>query len=278
MAERTYFCVLICIWISVCCIKLTESYLHTSFNSFLKDIRKLSSFNGDSHRILTDSSILSSHTNQLGFKSLSKDIRQQALHQSESDDTSLTSFSDYETIPSWLTQRCQELGFKNPNLVQQSVLPSIFSGKDVVLQAQTGSGKTLVYALPILSQVDPTRASIQAVIIVPTRELGLQVCTVLKRLASGSPSKIMIMPLFEGSNNRRQQLWAVAEPPHILVGNPKSLQKLVDNGRLRLNSVSFVVLDEVDACLSDNEIRQDLHQLLSRKLSNTFKALDSGQY
>jgi superfamily II DNA/RNA helicase len=134
-----------------------------------------------------------------------------------------------------------------------------------------------VYALPILAGIDPTRASIQAVIVVPTRELGLQVVSVLKQLSQASPKKIMIMPLVEGSKNRRQQLWAVAEPPHIIVGNPKSLQRLVDTGRLRLNSVSYVVLDEVDACLSNTDTKQDLHELLSRRLSNTYREVeDSG--
>jgi superfamily II DNA or RNA helicase len=80
---------------------------------------------------------------------------------------------------------------------------SIFSGKDVILQAQTGSGKTLVYALPVLSKVDPSRAAIQAVIVVPSRELGLQVAGILKQLASASPKKIMVMSLVEGSQNRR---------------------------------------------------------------------------
>ena len=54
----------------------------------------------------------------------------------------------------------------------------------------------------------------------------------------------------------RQQLWATAEPPHIVVGNPRSLQKLVDNGRLRLNSVNFIVIDEVDACLLKTETKK----------------------
>eukprot|EP01035_Chromulina_nebulosa_P018248 gene18248-23921_t len=155
--------------------------------------------------------------------------------------------------------------------VQSTALPIILDGKDVILQSQTGSGKTLVYSLPILSNIDASRAAIQAVIIVPTRELGLQVAGVLKQLSVGSPNKIMIMPLVEGSQNRRQQLWAVADPPHIIVGNPKSLQKLVDTGRLRLNSVSYVVIDEVDACLNNINTRLELHNLLSRKLSNTFK-------
>jgi hypothetical protein len=69
----------------------------------------------------------------------------------------------------------------------------------------------------------------------------------------------------------RQQLWAAAEPPHIVIGNPTSLQHLVTLGRLRLRSVSVVVVDEADACLRGDGDRRDLHLLLSRKLSNTFK-------
>lgn len=80
----------------------------------------------------------------------------------------------------------------------------IFAGKDVVVQAHTGSGKTLVYSLPILSRIAPSHAAIQAVIVVPTRELGLQVTSVLKKLAAGCPAgKIGIMSVVEGSKNRR---------------------------------------------------------------------------
>lgn len=188
----------------------------------------------------------------------------------------LATFSELSSnkIPQWLLDNCERLGFKGPTLVQQEALPTIFAGNDVVLQAQTGSGKTLAYGLPVLSSIDATRAAIQAVIVVPTRELGLQVAAVLKQLSSGSPKRIMIMPLMEGSKNRRQQLWATAEPPHIIVGNPKALQRLVDMGRLRLNSVSFVVLDEVDACLLVDETREDLHKLLSQKLSNSYQSAD----
>jgi superfamily II DNA/RNA helicase len=123
----------------------------------------------------------------------------------------------------------------------------------------------------VLSRVDPARSAVQTVIIVPTRELALQVSAVLKQLASSSPEKILIMSLMEGSQNRRQQLWAVAEPPHIVVGNPKAIQRLITAGRLRLSAVNTVVVDEVDACLLSDETRQELHILLSRYLSNSFK-------
>eukprot|EP01035_Chromulina_nebulosa_P016151 gene16151-21406_t len=73
-------------------------------------------------------------------------------------------------LPEWLLSSCEILGFRSPTLVQKEAIPVILSGKDVILQAQTGSGKTLSYGVPILSSIDPNRAAIQAVIIVPTRE------------------------------------------------------------------------------------------------------------
>lgn len=113
------------------------------------------------------------------------------------------SFDSYNQIPLWLKVRCKDLGYNHPNLVQQTALPLVFEGKDIVLQSQTGSGKTLVFSIPILSKIDPTRSAIQAVIIVPSRELGLQVSATLKQLAATSPKKIMIMSVMEGSQNRR---------------------------------------------------------------------------
>lgn len=146
------------------------------------------------------------------------------------------------------------------------------AGKDVLIQAQTGSGKTLAYCLPILSSIDPCRSAIQVVIVVPTRELALQVTKELRKLCSTCKPKIQVMTVMSGSINKRyfcgllyiihsyqssrQQIWASVEPPHIVVGNPSALQSLVDMGKLRLNSVSYVVVDEVDACFSNDDTRQ----------------------
>eukprot|EP01032_Pedospumella_encystans_P017714 gene17714-20181_t len=186
----------------------------------------------------------------------------------------IETFQDFPKIPTWLKENLNKLGFITPTDVQKRSLPTIFAGKDVVVQAHTGSGKTLVYSLPILSRTDASHSAIQAVIVVPTRELGLQVAQVLKELAAGAPKKIGIMSVVEGSKNRRQILWATADPPHIVVGNPKALQRLVDMGRLRLNAVDMVVLDEVDACIIEPTTKKELHKLLSRNLSKTFLSLD----
>ena len=74
-------------------------------------------------------------------------------------------------LPSWLLQRCTETGYLHPTRIQELALPTLFQGHDTVVQAETGSGKTLCYVLPALARVDPTRSAVQALIIVPTREL-----------------------------------------------------------------------------------------------------------
>eukprot|EP01031_Cornospumella_fuschlensis_P025974 gene25974-31367_t len=182
----------------------------------------------------------------------------------------MNGFAKFPELPPWLIDNCNRLGFIEPTPVQENALPEILRGTDVIVQSQTGSGKTLTYALPVLSKIDPFRSSIQAVVVTPTRELGQQVTTVLKQLAANAPKKVRVMTVVEGSNNRRQQLWAVAEPPHIVVGNPPALQRLVDMGKLRLNAVNLVVVDEVDACIANHVAKQELHKLLSRHLSKTF--------
>lgn len=119
----------------------------------------------------------------------------------------------------------------------------------IVIQAQTGSGKTLTYLLPLLAQLQ-YRSAIQAMIVVPTRELGLQVAKVAKRLASGAPHKILIMSLLQGSTLKRQRAWAWAETPQVVIGTPRELLNMVQYGGLpRINSIQYVVVDEVDACL-----------------------------
>ncbi|CBN75240.1 DEAD box helicase [Ectocarpus siliculosus] len=186
-------------------------------------------------------------------------------------------------LPDWLLNRLEQLGFATPTLVQRQALEVILGEEkhDAVLHAQTGSGKTLAFLLPLLGRVDPSRAAVQGLVVVPTRELGLQVAGVAKRLAagtsSGRDSKIQVMSVLEGSSNKRQRAWAWADPPHIVIGNPESLTRLVTTGAVRVNAVSYVVVDEVDACLLSEGTRASLHELLARSLSPTHADEDEGE-
>ncbi|GAX23124.1 hypothetical protein FisN_33Lh012 [Fistulifera solaris] len=182
-------------------------------------------------------------------------------------------------LPSWLLQRCQDLGYIHPTRIQIAALDVLLLDEhkpDVVIQAETGSGKTLCYLLPTLAAIDPTRSTVQAILVVPTRELGLQVAKVAKRLVAASPHKIYIMSVLQGSQNRRQRAWAWAEPPQVVIGTPEELSKMVQLGGIkRYNSIEMVVVDEVDACLLNNAgslqlAASPLHELLSKQLSATF--------
>ena len=108
-------------------------------------------------------------------------------------------------------QLTAQLGFTVPTLARNVAALYIRGKNDVILQSHTGSGKTLAYSLPVLSSVDVSRSSIQAVIVVLTRELG-QYMAVLKQLSQAVRKKTATV--VEGSKNRRQQLWAVAEPSY----------------------------------------------------------------
>jgi len=229
----------------------------------------------------------------------------------ESDDVSLQS---QPYLPQWLIDRTSKLGFTNPTLLQQRALDILLPRttevesevvpRDVIIHAQTGSGKTLAYLLPLLSRIDITRSAVQALIVVPTRELGLQVVRVARRLSVGvmtiddndmiddtttstttsnnnGNQKIMIMPLLQGSSNTRQRAWAWADPPHVIIGTPDELSQMVLRGGVRVNSVKMVVVDEVDACLGKGGINAlgstgsgTLHELLSRHLNPTYQEVE----
>ena len=181
-----------------------------------------------------------------------------------------------DDIPDWLLERSSSCGWKYPTIIQERAMNSILGGNDVVLQSQTGSGKTLAYLLPLLSKIQPNRAAIQGVVIVPTRELGLQVSRVAKRLTAGQTG-IMVMSVLQGSQNKRQRAWAWSEPPQLVIGTPQELTNMVKFGGIKYNSVKYVVVDEVDACLLNNSGQFQLsssgalHELLSRYLSPTYE-------
>lgn len=104
------------------------------------------------------------------------------------EEPSSSSSSSQRHLPDWLLNRAAQLGFLHPTLLQQRALDTLLTSNqdDVILHAQTGSGKTLAYLLPLLSRIDVSRSAVQAIVVVPTRELGLQVVRVARRLCAGS--------------------------------------------------------------------------------------------
>ena len=170
-----------------------------------------------------------------------------------------------DRLPEWLITRAAELGYTNPTPVQQETLDTVLDGHDAIVQAKTGSGKTLAYLLPILANLKPT-SSVQALVLLPTRELATQVARAARQLAAGSPDRLLVMALMDGSGAKRQRKWLVAEPPQVIVANVQQAESVLRAGLLRMGGLRMLVVDEVDECVSTDATRALLHGLLSTQL------------
>lgn len=145
----------------------------------------------------------------------------------------------------------EEVGYVMPTPVQKQALPRLFSGRDCILHAQTGSGKTLAYLLLIYSIISTRKSSFQALVLVPTRELGMQVTKVARILAAkptgveGEQRSCTIMALLDGGTLRRHKSWFKAEPPAIVVATVESLCQMLERQLFSLGNLRVLVVDEV---------------------------------
>ncbi|WP_332738633.1 DEAD/DEAH box helicase [Hydrogenophaga sp.] len=151
-----------------------------------------------------------------------------------------------------LAQAAAELGFTTPTPIQQAAVPAVLSGGDVLATAQTGSGKTAAYVLPLLQRlmVSPghTPRRVRALVLVPTRELAAQVGEVVRSLAQHLPVKTKTAVVFGGVSINPQML-ALRGGADVVVATPGRLLDLVEHNALKLASVELLVLDEADRLL-----------------------------
>jgi ATP-dependent RNA helicase DeaD len=139
--------------------------------------------------------------------------------------------------------KLEEMGILTPSPIQQEAIPIALAGKDVVAQSQTGSGKTLAYALPLLQKIDKSSKEAQAIVIVPTRELGFQIVQTLDLLAEDSG--IRVQGLIGGAALSRQ-IDKLKLRPQVIVGTPGRVMELLKLRKLSLHYVTIAVVDEVD--------------------------------
>jgi ATP-dependent RNA helicase DeaD len=140
-----------------------------------------------------------------------------------------------------------DMGFEELTPIQEQTIPLILEGKDVIGQAQTGTGKTLAFGLPILEMLTPRGRSLEAVVLCPTRELAVQVAEELRRLAKHKKG-VSVVPVYGGQPIQRQ-LSSLQRGAHIVVGTPGRVMDHMQRGTLRLDAVRTVVLDEADKML-----------------------------
>ncbi len=140
-----------------------------------------------------------------------------------------------------------EVGYESPSPIQAATIPHLLAGKDVLGQAQTGTGKTAAFALPILARITIAQAKPQALVLTPTRELGIQVAEAFQRYAAHMPG-FHVLPIY-GGQAYGPQLSALRRGVHVVVGTPGRIIDHLEKGSLDLSELKYLVLDEADEML-----------------------------
>ena len=152
------------------------------------------------------------------------------------------------------------MNISSPTPIQEKAIPSLMAGRDLIGQARTGSGKTLAFAVPLIERCDPSFRGIQALVLVPTRELAIQVAAVVEALASSQQLRVILL---YGGRSLRPEYAALRNRPHIVIATPGRTLDHLRQGTLDLGSVRFLVLDEADEML-DRGFAPDVESIIGR--------------
>jgi ATP-dependent RNA helicase DeaD len=180
------------------------------------------------------------------------------------------SFADLGLSESTL-HALRDVGYESPSPIQEQAIPSLLEGRDVIGQAQTGTGKTAAFGLPIMEYIDPAEPAVQALVLTPTRELCIQVTQALRTY--GAHTGIDVVAVFGGAPIRTQQ-GQLRAGGHIVVGTVGRVLDLISRHSLVLHDCRFVVLDEADEML-DLGFLEDVEKILSLTPSSRQTALFS---
>jgi ATP-dependent RNA helicase DeaD len=140
-----------------------------------------------------------------------------------------------------------DVGYESPSPIQAATIPPLLEGRDVLGQAQTGTGKTAAFALPILSRLTPRAGKPQALVLAPTRELAIQVAEAFQKYATHIPG-FQVLPIY-GGQSYGPQLHSLKRGVHVVVGTPGRVIDHLDKGTLDLSELKYLVLDEADEML-----------------------------
>jgi ATP-dependent RNA helicase DeaD len=159
-----------------------------------------------------------------------------------------------------LLEAVKSLGFEQPSPIQAEAIPVALTGRDVVGQSQTGSGKTMAFGIPVVQGVDGAKRHIQALILCPTRELAMQVCAEIHKLASFKEG-VRATPVYGGASYDRQ-IRALQSGSQIVVGTPGRILDFMERGLIKLDGLKTLVFDEADEML-DMGFSDDIDRLMA---------------
>ena len=150
-------------------------------------------------------------------------------------------------LPPAVMAAVNAVGYESPSPIQAATIPALLQGRDVLGQAQTGTGKTAAFALPVLAQIDMAKTKPQALVLAPTRELAIQVAEAFQKYAAQMPG-FHVLPIY-GGQSYAPQLSALKRGVHVVVGTPGRVIDHLERGSLDLSQLKTLVLDEADEML-----------------------------
>lgn len=154
-----------------------------------------------------------------------------------------------------------EMGFTKASPIQAAAIPQLLKGQDLIGQAQTGTGKTAAFGIPLIESIHPNEENLKGLVLCPTRELALQVSKELQRIC-GTRRHIRVLAVF-GGDSIQKQIKAIREGVHIIVGTPGRLMDLMERKILKLDTVRTAIMDEADEMLNMG-FRDDMEEILSQ--------------
>jgi ATP-dependent RNA helicase DeaD len=219
---------------------------------------------------IKDATLLDQQQSKLRTKSFRNPRSEQSCEQPMSD-TPFPLFADLN-LSEPLLRVLKELGYESPSPIQAATIPLLLSNRDVLGQAQTGTGKTAAFALPVLARIDIRQTAPQALVLAPTRELAIQVAEAFQRYATHIPG-FHVLPIY-GGQGYGPQLSALRRGVHVVVGTPGRVIDHLEKNSLDLSQIKTLVLDEADEMLRMGFI-DDVETILQKTPASRQTALFS---
>jgi ATP-dependent RNA helicase DeaD len=167
----------------------------------------------------------------------------------------------FKNLDEKVQKSLEEMGFENPTPIQKDAIPLAMEGYDIVGQAQTGTGKTAAFGIPIVEGISPRERGVKAIVLTPTRELAIQVAHEISLI--GKNKGVSAYPIYGGVSIDRQASILRRGRNQIVVGTPGRIKDLINRGILKLDRVRYAVLDEADQML-DMGFIEDIEEILSK--------------
>lgn len=184
----------------------------------------------------------------------------------------MSAFEEFE-LGRKVQQSIDEMGFEEPSPIQAACIPLVMQGKDVIGQAQTGTGKTAAFGIPLVEQATPEN-HVQGIVLTPTRELAIQVAGEIRKIAKYK--RVKTLPIY-GGQSIGHQIRALQQGVHVVIGTPGRILDHIRRGTLRLGSVRTVVIDEADEML-DMGFIEDIESILRETPSDRQTLLFSATF